>query len=324
MIAAHKPSTFARTMLGCALFSLVTGLSLTGETLAQPAPAATSAGAPAKIRTIAGPDPSQWKFTYDPSTDGLNTLFANGIVATVGDKVVTVDDLRRELKPLIPLLQRQARDQDDFNQKLNRLQNDVIGQFVGRILLIKEFHSHKDGEEPKHIPENYIDNEIADTVKAQFDNDHAKLLAYLQTRGWTMSDYRREVEEDIIYHYMQSQQRKLDDDLKAQRAKAASTDGKVHLRMIQLTRSAGESDAALLDKADVILTRFKNGEAFEALARELDQDQRRDKGGDWGWVGPADLKADYSAKLFALKKGEVSAPLVTKEGCFLLYAEDRR
>jgi len=36
------------------------------------------------------------------------------------------------------------------------------------------------------------------------------------------------------------------------------------------------------------------------------------------------MKPDFSEKLFALKKGEVSAPIVTKEGCFLLYAEDRR
>jgi peptidyl-prolyl cis-trans isomerase SurA len=59
------------------------------------------------------------------------------------------------------------------------------------------------------------------------------------------------------------------------------------------------------------------------LAREFDEDRHRDKGGDWGWQAPADLKPEYSEKLFALKKGEVTEPIMLNEGCFLLYSEDR-
>jgi len=39
----------------------------------------------------------------------------------------------------------------------------------------------------------------------------------------------------------------------------------------------GATDAALLDKANVILGRLKNGETFEVLAREFSEDQRRDR-----------------------------------------------
>jgi peptidyl-prolyl cis-trans isomerase SurA len=324
MIVAQPSSTFARAILGCALFSLVVGLSLTCETIAQPTSAVTGVGVPPAVRTIAAPESSPPKFAYDPSTDALSTLSPNGIVATVGDKVITVEDVRREMKPLIPFLQREARSQDDFNQRLNKLQNDAIQAIVSHVLLVKEFHNHKAGEEGKHIAANDVDNAIADRLREQFDNDQSKFLAYLQTRGLTMSDFRREVEEDIVYSYMRTQEKKWDPNVNAQRAKSGGQENQVHLRLIQLNRTAGATDAALLDKANVILGRLKNGETFEVLAREFSEDQRRDRGGDWGWQGPTDMKPDFSEKLFALKKGEVSAPIVTKEGCFLLYAEDRR
>ena len=324
MIVAQPSSTLARTILGCALFSLVVGISLTCETFAQSTSAVTGAGVPPAVRTIAAPESSPPKFAYDPSTDALSTLFPNGIVATVGDRVITVEDVRRELNPIIPQLQRRARSQDQFNQLINSIQNDAIRNIIGRVLLVKEFHNHKAGEEEKHIATDSIDNAMADRLREQFGNDQSKLLAYLQTRGLTMSDFRREVEEDIIYSYMRTQEKKLDPNVNAQRTKSGGQENQVHLRLIQLNRTAGATDAALLDKANVILARFKSGETFEALAGEFSEDSRRNKGGDWGWQGPADLKPDFSEKLFALKKGEVSAPIVTKEGCFLLYAEDRR
>jgi len=58
--------------------------------------------------------------------DNLNLRFANGIAAIAEDKIITVDDVRREVTPLIPQLQREARNEQEFNQKLEALQDDAI------------------------------------------------------------------------------------------------------------------------------------------------------------------------------------------------------
>lgn len=320
MIIAQPSPTLARTLLGGALFAFAIGASLTRETLAQPMPSVSESRAPLPVRPL----PASARFKYDPANDGLGTLFPTGIVATIGDKTITVEDVRREIKPLISSIDRDARDQEEFNTKVNMLRNSVVKDLIGRVLLIKEFHLPKDTGETKHIPSEYVDNRIADELKERFNNDREQFLAYLQARGLAMNDYRRQVEEDIIFHYMEGQERKLRGDPSGSRAKSDEQGPQVRLRLIQLTRAAGETDAALMDKANVILARFRNGETFEALAREFSQDARRDKGGDWGWQRPSNLKADYSEQLFALKKGEVSAPIVTADGCFLLFAEDRK
>ena len=269
-----------------------------------------------------------------PAAEGsdLTQRFANGIVAVAEDKIITVADVNREVYPLIPQLQREARSDAELNQKIEQLQDSVIQDLIDRVLIIKEFRKKKDGDNERHIPDSYIDSEIANRLSDQFDNDRSKFLAYLRSRGTTLKEYRKEIEEEIIYHYMEGQQRKSQSVVSPVRIETFYNENKdqfyqedkVHLRMIQLTRSDGETDEQLKAEAAAILERFHKGEKFEDLAKEFSRDGRRAKGGDWGLMKRSELQPAYSEPLFALKKGEVTAPIILPEGCFLLYAEDRK
>jgi peptidyl-prolyl cis-trans isomerase SurA len=264
--------------------------------------------------------------------DQLNLRFANGIAAIAEEKVITVDDIRREIAPLIPQIQRDARNEKEFNEKLESLQDSVIQDMIDKVLIIKEFRKAKDEKEVRHIPDSYVDNRIAETLSEQFDNDRSKFLAYLRAKGTTLREYRKEVEEDIIYHYMQQQQRKSQSVVSPVRIETFYRENKdrfyqedsVHLRLIQLSRVDNATDAELKAKAEEIIAKFKSGVKFEDLALEYSQDSRRAKGGDWGWVKRSDLKDDFKTPLFALKPGEITAPLMLPEGCFLLFAEERK
>jgi peptidyl-prolyl cis-trans isomerase SurA len=260
--------------------------------------------------------------------DGLNLRFANGIAAIAEEKVITVDDVRREIAPLIPQLQREARNEKEFNDRLEALQDDVIQQLIDRVLIVKEFRK----DEKKHIPNSFIENRIAEIQTEQFDNDRSKFLAYLRGRGITLRDYHREVEEDIIYQYMRQQQRKSQSVVSPVKIETFYRENKdrfyqedsVHLRLMQFTRPNGEADAELKAKADTVLARLKAGVKFEDLAKEFSQDSRRAKGGDWGWVKRSDFRKEFTDIVFNLKKDECSQPVMLPEGCFLLYVEDRK
>jgi peptidyl-prolyl cis-trans isomerase SurA len=260
--------------------------------------------------------------------DDLGLKFANGIVAIAEDKVITVDDVRREITPLIPQLNRESHSDAEFNQKLTALQDQAIDNLIDRELIIKDFEK----DDKKHVPESFVDNQINDQLTDQFDNDRSKFLAYLRARGTTMRDYRKEVEEDIIYNYMMHQQHKSQSIVSPVRIEQYYKENKdrfyqddsVHLRLIQLSRAAGSTDGELRGQADSILLRLRSGEKFEDLAKEYSSDSRRAKGGDWGWMKRSDLKPEFSEPLFAVKKGEASDPIILPEGGFLLYAEDRK
>ena len=263
-----------------------------------------------------------------PADDNLNLRFANGIAAIAEDKIITVDDVRREVTPLIPQLQRESHNEQEFNQKLETLQDNAIQNLIDRVLIIKDFQK----DDKKHVPVSFVDNQIADQLNEQFDNDRSKFLAYLRARGTTMRDYRKEVEEDIIYNYMLHQQHKSQSIVSPVRIEQYYKENKdrfyqddsVHLRLIQLSRTVAATDGDLRGQADAILLRVRSGEKFEDLAKEYSSDSRRAKGGDWGWMKRSDLKPEFSEPLFAVKKGECSNPVILPEGCFLLYCEDRK
>lgn len=265
--------------------------------------------------------------TFDPA-ESQKERFANGILAVAEDKVITVADLNREIMPLLAGLQRDSRNQQEFEQKYEQLSDSVLQELIDRVLIIKEFKK----DEKKHIPAAFVDNRIADTLSDQFDNDRSKFLAYLRARGQTLREYRKEVEDDIIYHYMQGQQRKSQSLVSPVRIETFYRENKdrfyqedgVHLRLIQLTRGENDTDATLLAQGNEIIEKLKAGQKFEDLAKEYSKDTRRSKGGDWGWQKRSDLKKEFSDPVFALKKGETSPPVILPEGCFLLFAEDRK
>ena len=267
-----------------------------------------------------------------PVSDGLTLRFANGIAAIAEDKVITVDDVRREIGQYAPQIQRESRNEKEFNDKLEALQDSVIQDLIDKVLIIKEFRKEKDGKEVRHIPESFIENRIAEILAEQFDNDRSKFLAYLRSQGLTAREFRKKQEEDIIYHYMQGQQKKSQSLVSPVRIETFYKENKdrfyqedsVHLRLIQLSKTEGATDDELKTKAAEVLARFRAGVKFEDLAREYSQESRRAKGGDWGWMPRNSLKDEFKDPVFALKKGEVSDAIVTPDGVFLLFAEDRK
>lgn len=293
--------TFHRLCLFGALAAL-----LPVSAIAQQAPATENADAP----------------------DNLTLRFANGVVAVAEDKVITVDDLRREIAPRIPALRRSARNEKEFNEHLEALQDEIIQEMIDRVLIVKEFKK----DERRKVPESYVNNAIAEEQIRRFDGDRSKFLAYLRNSGLTYRDYRKKVEDDMIYDYMRGQQRKNQNIVSPARVEAFYAENKdrffqddqVHMRLLSLTRQADETDEQLKARADAIHARFKAGEKFEDLARELSQDSKRAKGGDWGWQPRADLKPEFSKPLFALEKGQATEPIIAPEAAYLLYVEDRK
>jgi peptidyl-prolyl cis-trans isomerase SurA len=260
--------------------------------------------------------------------DGLNLRFADGIVAIAEDKVITVDDVRREIAPYVQQYQREARSQEEFNEKIESLQDSIIQQLIDRVLIIKDFHK----DEKRRIPVSFVDSQMADELANRFDGDRSKLLAYLRASGKTMKDYRQDTEDDIIYHYELQQQRKSENVISPVRIEQFYKENKdqfyqedqVYLRLIELTHANGDTDSQLQFKAENILSRMRSGEKFSDLAKQLSEDSRRSKGGDWGWRKRSDMKPEFAEPVFSLKKGECTAPIITADGCFLLYVEDRR
>jgi peptidyl-prolyl cis-trans isomerase D len=80
-----------------------------------------------------------------------------------------------------------------------------------------------------------------------------------------------------------------------------------------------------LAKAEEIEKQLKEGKDFAALAKQDSADLgSKAQGGDLGWLDKGTTDEAFETALFALNKGEVSAPVLTSEGYHIIQLRDIR
>lgn len=96
--------------------------------------------------------------------------------------------------------------------------------------------------------------------------------------------------------------------------------------LIQIPEGANEATVKQAKaKADDLLKRIRAGESFEELAKTNSDDPGSAKlGGDLGFFGRGVMEPDFEKAVFALKKGEVSEPVLTSFGYHIIKLEDIR
>ncbi|MEO7430893.1 MAG: SurA N-terminal domain-containing protein, partial [Dokdonella sp.] len=86
----------------------------------------------------------------------------------------------------------------------------------------------------------------------------------------------------------------------------------------------GEQKAALA-KAETVAKEAHDGKDFAALAKEYSTDLgSKNLGGDLGWLDKGSTDEAFETALFALKKGEISPPVLTSEGYHVIELRDTR
>ncbi len=95
-------------------------------------------------------------------------------------------------------------------------------------------------------------------------------------------------------------------------------------RHILISVADGQEDAAR-KQADAVEERLKKGEDFAKIAKEVSTDAgSKDQGGDLGWISRGTLTGPFEDTLFALKAGEVSAPVRTDDGIHVIRVDEVR
>lgn len=95
--------------------------------------------------------------------------------------------------------------------------------------------------------------------------------------------------------------------------------------LVQLGTSEDKSKEALMPKIEEVQQKLKDGESFEALAREFSEDPgSSEQGGDLGWVATGEMVKPFEDALFEMNKGEISGVVETQFGLHLIKLDDIR
>ncbi len=251
----------------------------------------------------------------------------NSIAAIAEGQIITLEEVRNELEPIIPRIRLESKNPEEFNKRLEQMSRQIIQNKIDRIIIVK---AAKD--KGLMIPQSYIDQEYNDVIATDFDGDRGKFIRYLKARGETPRDYRKQIYERVAVNVMRQQNRKSETEVSPERIQDFYLENKIrfyqeaamHLRQIILTPAAGQVPADLQATTTEIMQALDAGSNFGDLARQYSTDNRSRKGGDWGWIKKADIRQELSTPAFALQPGEYTQPLTLGQTTFILYCEEKR
>jgi peptidyl-prolyl cis-trans isomerase SurA len=231
----------------------------------------------------------------------------NRVVAKVNDRIVTWGEIEAPMTRL------------NFSEeeKKNRASEFVDGK-IDRLLSIVAFK-----EKGMVIPETFIEQEYNKRLIREFNGDRKLFRDVLRSKGQSQLEFRKGLEEEIIYSHMLSTRKRLKEEISPEKVEKYykdhpnlfKTEEKVRLSEIAFSQIAGEPKSVLLQQANKILGELQKGASFEKLAVENGQSPFRDKAGDWGlMVSEREIRADEIRKqAFSLKEGESSKPFVVEK-----------
>lgn len=247
--------------------------------------------------------------------------------AIVNGRIIFTGEVMAALRPFEDRL-RNAYSPEVFREKLREAYDEALEELVARALIAEEFASRKQA-----VPDRVLDDYLDEVVRERFDSDHVELLKALTSQQLTLAEWRDQLRDQFVVNLLRRQEvtdriviSPTDIEKRYQeRLDQYRVPEQVKLRMISLHRGQTPAEHETKRKqAQDLRERLVFGENFAALAREFGEGSRASRGGDWGWMNPADLRAELSSVAKTLEPGKVSDVIETEDEYYLITVEARR
>ncbi|MGB0581891.1 MAG: peptidylprolyl isomerase [Limisphaerales bacterium] len=250
----------------------------------------------------------------------------NGIVVVVNGTVITENEAREYIEPVIEFLKTQHRNTGKFAEEARKAYTDGLNQLIDRQLMLDDFK-----ESGFQMPERFIEEFVQERIREQY-GDRSRLIKTLEQRGMTYGDFRKEIREQFIVEQMQNYHIqsaivispfKIEQHYKGN-VKDYRLPDQIRLRMIELNKVEGGDNTAVEKLANEILKKIAGGADFKEMASIYSEGGEKDDGGDWGWIEPKVLRKELADASALLKAGEVSGLINTPDACYIMRVEKIR
>ncbi len=245
---------------------------------------------------------------------------AEGVAATVNDHVISTYDVRQRAQLLLvsagldptPELQQRARAQ-------------ALRDLVDERLQIEEAARYNITVEPA-----VVDRRLADIAR-QNQSTLEALAVQLANDGVAIATLRAQIEADIAWQRLiggmyGSRVRVSEVEISEMQARMAANAARPQLQLSEIFLPAeSEAEFAEMEQgATRLIEQMQRGAPFPLVARQFSQAPSAAAGGDMGWVSATDLAPELQAIADRLQPGQVSLPIRTRAGVYIIAVRARR
>lgn len=248
------------------------------------------------------------------------------IVAIVNDDVVT----STELNHAMVILKMQLAQENVPTPSEAVVKKQLLDQLINKKLQLQVAKTAG-----LQIP----DAEVNETIQRIADQNHmtpAELFKQLAAQHMSEKDYRQEIRDQLTIQRLQQQELAgkvavSNQEIKAfMRSKAWKKYGakEYHLEDILVPISdapSAEEITAAKNRADAIVQKLQQGQAFESVAQAESADKSiQVQGGDMGWLKLAEIPTAFAQQVANMKSKQAAGPIQTGNGFHVIYLESLR
>ncbi|MBS1257767.1 MAG: Chaperone SurA [Candidatus Scalindua arabica] len=262
-------------------------------------------------------------YLYQTSADNLNA-----VRVIVNGEIITEFDIRRQVAKAVQIAREKYGDVG-FQRKESEILSNGIEELIDRKILVQEAKKVvlADPEKAEMIEKNldaFVQGAVEDvgSVYEFYELAHKQGINPLKKRAELKEDLLvEEIMRDNVYRKIVISPRRI------RRYYQEHTDeftreGSLSFRHILLMFSKYETKEEAKSAAEDILSRLKDGEEFEDLAKEYSRGPHSDEGGLWESDKVKDFRKDLVAKISNLKEGEISPIIDSSFGHHIFKIEE--
>lgn len=251
---------------------------------------------------------------------GAQAQEENRIAAVVNSDIISMDDLSSRVSLLLA-----SSNIPDTPANRQRLEPRVLHQMIDEKLEVQEAKRLN-----VTVTQQEIDNAIA-VLEQRNNMPKGGLDAYLKRAGIPKAALTSELTAEIAWSKVVQNQ--LSEDVSV-------SDEEINEAMAQLKQDVGQPQSHVAEiylaidnpsqdqdverLANQLIQQIRSGANFSAVAQQFSQSPSSAAGGDIGWVTPSQLPPLLGQALGKMNPGEMSYPLRTPGGYYILYMIDRR
>lgn len=242
------------------------------------------------------------------------------IAAIVNDDVITMTDVRNRVKLYAGGAARQPN-----AKELEEMERQVLDRLINEKLQLQE--AKKLGI---NIDEAQVNAGFADIAK-QNNTSPEEFRERLTRAGVNLDSLYQQIRTDVAWSYvvrrkLRPQVNVSDSEIDTELDVKAKNEGKTeyHVAEIFLPVSEGTDDKQTLERAKALVKEMLAGGRFADIARKNSQSPGANAGGDIGWIREGQLDPKIDAALAQMQPGQISPPVRTEKGYYILFLRDAR
>src|SRR5579872_3108023 len=250
-----------------------------------------------------------------------------GVVAIVNDDIISSYDVSQRIRLILATSGIQVTDQNR-----SQIEQEAVNELIDEHLEMQEIRrQEKQQKFSIAADDSEVDQRIGDVAQQTFHMSPTQFNTALTNAGIGAETLRSQIRAQLSWERwisgryggsrLKISQSQISSVVAAREAAAAEPQYLLAEIFIDATQAGGMQQAQTA--ADQLITQLQQGAAFPAVAQRFSALPTAAVGGDAGWLTASEIPAEVRAAVDQLRPGELSKPIATQNGVYIVLLRDK-